>query len=47
MSQAADQYGDAKLAGEEALQGQREDGGFPWVALRFSDVVGPRDTTHR
>ncbi len=44
---AADEYGDAKLSGEEALATQREDGGFPWVALRFSDVIGPRDTTHR
>ena len=45
----AERYGDAKLSGEEALRNQREedDGGFPWVALRFSDVVGPRDTTYR
>lgn len=44
---AADNYGDAKLASEEALSDQRHDGGFPWVALRFSDVIGPRDNTFR
>ena len=44
---AADAYGDAKLAAEEALSDQRHDGGFPWVALRFSDVIGPRDNTFR
>ena len=44
---AADAYGDAKLAAEEALGDQRDDGGFPWVALRFSDVIGPRDNTFR
>lgn len=43
----ADGYGDAKLAGEEILRDQRQHGGVPWVALRFSDVVGPRDTTYR
>ncbi len=44
---SADRYGDAKLAGEEALRNHRESGGFPWVALRFCDVIGPRDTTYR
>lgn len=45
----ADRYGDAKLSGEEALKDQRdtEHGGFPWVALRFADIIGPRDTTDR
>ena len=44
----SDPYGDAKLAAEEALGDQRgEEGGFPWVALRFSDVIGPRDNTFR
>ncbi len=43
-----DPYGDAKLGSEEALRDQRrEEGGFPWVALRFSDVIGPRDNTFR
>jgi nucleoside-diphosphate-sugar epimerase len=43
-----DPYGDAKLGSEEALNDQRNDeGGFPWVALRFSDVIGPRDNTFR
>ena len=43
----ADRYGDAKLSSEDALKDQREEGGFPWVALRFADVIGPRDTTYR
>lgn len=47
LLQKEDPYGHAKLAGEEALKYQREDGGFPWVALRFADVIGPRDTTYR
>ncbi len=40
-------YGHRKLAAEEALQKQRLEGGFPFVALRLPDVVGPRDTTYR
>lgn len=42
-----DKYGDQKLACEEALRGQRERGGFPYVILRLSDAIGPRDTTMR
>ena len=26
---------------------QQERGGFPWVSLRFADVIGPRDTSPR
>ena len=45
---SADRYGDAKFSCEEALANQRDDeGGFPWVTLRFADVIGPRDTTDR
>lgn len=43
----ADRYGDAKLASEEALKRLRKEGGFPYVALRLCDVIGPRDTTYR
>jgi len=43
-----DPYGHYKLACEEALgYYRRKEGGFPWVALRLADVVGPRDTTNR
>lgn len=42
-----DKYGDQKLACEEALKEQRERGGFPYVILRLSDAIGPRDTTFR
>ena len=44
-----DDYGDDKLAGEEVLVEQRDGGkaGVPFVALRFADVVGPRDATDR
>ena len=37
-------YGNAKLAGEEALADQKR---FPWVVFRFSDVIGPRDVTRQ
>jgi nucleoside-diphosphate-sugar epimerase len=40
----ADPYGDEKLSGEEVLQ---EEKNFPFVILRFSDVIGPRDGTDR
>ena len=40
----ADPYGDEKLSGEEVLQ---ENKNFPFVILRFSDVIGPRDGTDR
>ena len=44
----ADNYGDLKLAGEEVLRERRNSGsGYPYVALRFADVIGPRDTTFR
>ena len=42
-----DKYGDQKLACEEALKEQRQRGGFPYVILRLSDAIGPRDTTMR
>lgn len=42
-----DPYGHAKLGGEEALVDQRGKGGFPWVAFRYADVIGPRDVTRR
>lgn len=42
-----DPYGDAKFAGEEALADQQSAGGFPWLTFRYSDVIGPRDTTRR
>lgn len=40
----ADSYGNEKLAGEEVLQQYAT---FPYVSLRFSDVLGPRDGTER
>ena len=46
-----DSYGDEKLGGEELLAEQRQtDGGkgcFPYMSLRFADVIGPRDGTNR
>ena len=42
-----DDYGHRKLQGEEVLMLQRQDGGFPFVALRLPDVIGPRDSTYR
>ena len=42
-----DEYGDDKLSCEEILIQQQERGGFPWVSLRFADVIGPRDTSPR
>lgn len=53
-----DEYGHQKLEGEEALKWQRNNPdledtegnaweGFPYVALRFADIVGPRDNTDR
>jgi len=43
-----DEYGDEKLGGEEVLvdQGKTLDG-FPYVFLRFADVIGARDQTDR
>ena len=44
----ADNYGDWKLGGEEVLTARLKSGsGYPFVALRFPDVIGPRDTTFR
>lgn len=40
-------YAHDKLACEEVLQEQRKSGGFPYVALRFPDVIGPRDNSFR
>ena len=37
-------YGNAKLAGEEALMDQKH---FPWIAFRYADVIGPRDVSRR
>ena len=43
-----DPYGHYKLSCEEALvYYQKHKEGFPWVSLRLSDVIGPRDTTNR
>ena len=42
-----DPYGDAKFAGETVLEDQRLKGGFPWVAFRYADVIGPRDVTRK
>ncbi|KAK3751555.1 hypothetical protein QZH41_006079 [Actinostola sp. cb2023] len=40
-------YGHEKLACEEVLRKQRKSGGFPYVALRLPDVIGPRDGSFR
>jgi len=43
-----DEYGDEKLGGEEALvEHAMMNDGFNFVALRYADVVGPRDATDR
>merc|ERR1719232_70320 len=43
-----DEYGDEKLGGEEVLIDQGKTiSGFPYVFLRFADVLGPRDQTDR
>ncbi|KAJ7389859.1 hypothetical protein OS493_028828 [Desmophyllum pertusum] len=42
-----EEYAHDKLACEEVLQEQRKSGGFPYVALRFPDVIGPRDNSFR
>ena len=42
-----ERYAHDKLACEEVLQEQRKAGGFPFVALRLPDVIGPRDTSFR
>ena len=42
-----EQYAHDKLACEEVLQEQRKEGGFPYVALRLPDVIGPRDNSFR
>ena len=43
-----DPYGNAKFGGEEVLQDQNsKENGFPWVAFRYADVIGPRDVTRR
>jgi len=50
---AEDEYGDEKLGGEEVLVNQAvmdEDGdgdSFPYVILRYADVIGRRDATDR
>lgn len=43
----SDTYGHEKLACEEVLRKQRQAGGFPYVALRLPDVIGPRDGSFR
>lgn len=40
-------YAHDKLACEEVLEGERKSGGFPYVALRLPDVIGPRDISFR
>lgn len=40
-------YAHDKLACEEVLEEQKKSGGFPYVALRFPDVIGPRDNSFR
>ena len=42
-----EKYAHDKLACEEVLQEQRKEGGFPYVALRFPDVIGKRDNSFR
>ena len=42
-----EKYAHDKLACEEVLQQQRKEGGFPYVALRLPDVIGPRDNSFR
>jgi len=42
-----EKYAHDKLACEEVLQEQRKEGGFPYVAVRFPDVIGPRDNSFR
>ena len=42
-----EKYGHEKLACEEELRVQRQAGGFPYVALRLPDVIGPRDNSMR
>ena len=42
-----EKYAHDKLACEEVLQEQRKEGGFPYVALRLPDVIGPRDNSFR
>ena len=42
-----EQYAHDKVACEEVLQGQRKEGGFPYVAVRLLDVIGPRDNSFR
>jgi len=45
---AKDEYGNEKLECEEVLveQGMKKDG-FPYVLLRYADVIGPHDDTDR
>lgn len=40
-------YAHDKLACEEVLEEQRKSSGFPYVALRLPDVIGPRDNSFR
>ena len=42
-----EKYAHDKLACEEILQEQRKEGGFPYVAMRFPDVIGKRDNSFR
>lgn len=42
-----EKYAHDKLACEEVLEQERKSGGFPYVALRLPDVIGPRDSSFR
>ncbi|XP_078376896.1 uncharacterized protein LOC144660177 [Oculina patagonica] len=42
-----EKYGHDKLACEEVLEEERKSSGLPYVALRFPDVIGPRDSSFR
>ena len=42
-----EKYAHDKLACEEVLEQESKSGGFPYVALRLPDVIGPRDSSLR
>ena len=42
-----EKYAHDKLACEEVLEQERKSSGFPYVALRLPDVIGPRDSSFR
>lgn len=42
-----EKYAHDKLACEEILEKEKKSGGFPYVALRLPDVIGPRDSSFR